>query len=680
MEYISKVTAYDVPFEKSSNDRVIEDVDNKINAFPKLEVSEDNFTYDISTTTNAEFTLNAPRRYNYLRIESKLFPNQPVSYWFLTHVKDVESDTGTRYNAKLDVIATFGMDLFAQMNDKDIEIERMHGERYVLENGKMIVNKEHHSLINSDFKVKDTAGTKIKYWGKDYDTKQDHFNVGQIRYNVPNVTPDVVDERIGGYILAYLNTYQSKDYKQKLFGYAVCAGPSLRKYLWGDADIKVIYDKTKKDGVNSKYSLMESWIKANNVKHSDIYVLPILKGANRTATSTKYLGNTLEWLQQQLPEGTVLSVVYTNVPLKYGEFTTEHTTLPATKIRGIELFYKDIAKVVTYDSVYFPAVTLDDNVTIVTPDELRAKYKDIYNVLGEVPKGVANAEELYEIGITNNNITQSSMISMDHELDLDMHNYWKGITMYHDLCETGYAQKFKIGETFSTINLQKEMSYFTDQGKSYTATHKASIEAQKKRIDLETAVKVKENRLSRTQTYGGGIVGGAMSMINPMNWGSNVINDQILDANKDLANGKKAEIDAQITDMKSTPSYAHVAKEGSNSLFLNDQYGITFKAEIPNGIILKKIIKHYKDFATPFKSVTDFTSDTWSNMETFNYLKLMRAKDYVTATDVIDSDVIEEFDHELTNGIRIWHKPTFNRSDRNLEKSLVNFLALPRKK
>lgn len=166
MEYIKKVTSYNSPIEKSSNDRFIEDVDNKLNKYKVADIDLENFSYIVTSTTEAEFTING-KRANYLRIESDIFETKKVSYWFLTSVSEIESDTGTRYNAKLDVMATFGVDVFNQLDGKEVNIKRVHGERYEVtdidENRKLLKHKaDYKGLLSNDFHAQNVLGERVE--------------------------------------------------------------------------------------------------------------------------------------------------------------------------------------------------------------------------------------------------------------------------------------------------------------------------------------------------------------------------------------------------------------------------------------------------------------------------------------------------------------------------------------
>ena len=58
---IRKITTYNVPFEKESNDRFIKEVETKLSNFKveELAIGDQKFSYTIDTTTTAGFTIEA---------------------------------------------------------------------------------------------------------------------------------------------------------------------------------------------------------------------------------------------------------------------------------------------------------------------------------------------------------------------------------------------------------------------------------------------------------------------------------------------------------------------------------------------------------------------------------------------------------------------------------------------
>lgn len=672
MKLIKSVKTYNVPIEKSSNDRFVEDVDNKLTKFLIEDLGEPSKTnnrisWAFQSTTKADFTITG-KKANYIRLESDLFETKKVTYWFLTSVKSISSRKAFTYSAVLDTVATFGSDVFTQLNGKTIEIERFHGDRYTDVKGTLTINSQHHALVNSDFKISDTKGSKIVSTGTESNTNpSDILNYIKIWKEGDTIHQEkYVDQTIN-------HTYEGIRINGILYyRYAILSGPSLRHYLQSD---------TEWADIATESGMISFYLADNNKQYGDYYIVPITHLIGYTSKKDEY--NTIEWLQN-LPDGIVLSIEDLPAPINYKSFA-QKVISPDTNLddyHGIWISgktYKNIKLLPIADLSFVHKVNFDKT-------QIPA-FMGIKNTLTALPK-----EEEVSIGLLNQDISNITLGQGSEEIEIDVFNFMNKqdnyIKFIEQLTPNGIVIGMEVSEhQYVKYNQTNDLTFFTNRGKTYLAENRSHIEAQKRLIDLQ---KVKENLSERKQRIqnigGGGIMGGLLSAINPVNWvtgfGENSTSS-IIDTNNDIAKARKHEIDAHIADLSSAPSTINMAKNNSSSIYLNREVGLrhtwTMKALRPNEILLKKIIEYYKAFATPFKSWTTFSDAIWKNMETFNYLKLPRLRDYISDTIDIDTDIVEDLTKDFEAGIRIWHKDVVNMTERNLEKAIVTKFA-PRKK
>lgn len=717
MKFIQKITTYNVPIKKSSQDRYFQAVDTKILPNKVEDISDEHFSYTLSNSTNAVFTFNSTNRANYVRIESSLFKGKTVSYWFLVDVSDIESEVGTRYNAFLDVAATFGQDLFNQLDGKEIEIERFHGERYVpsvSDPNLYVINHQHHSLLNSDFKVGDTKGQEVKAVGYTDERVHDHrlkkivFNhtVGTDKHGIEDYAEtngDYTAKTFNDEECAIWENYNTdKKNKKRHYLYAVVSGPSFRKYIKGNAQEPTDENPFGKfnETINSfvttsgtSKNFLDEFLKADNhPMYGDFYILPVINNPKRSIsdpedTSHKilYYGNTIDWFQA-LPEGIVLSINAVPSPMEYGTMTSDSNgnfegicidtiNMPTTNNTGlVNVRNIYILPIATYKRKHFIEHITKDNI---------AKALGVEPV---IKKGVT--EDNLHIGMINQDISMAEFMLDGNTIPLDIYSFYGTSDLSGDIISVDQSlggNGSVIGVTLSRnqyqmLNMVNDVSFFTSQSATYLQQNRNSIATQRKRVDLDTEMQIKQNTINRRSQWSGSPTGALLSIFNPMSWNVESTLSEMPDVIRDVGANKKQEIDAHIQDLQSTPSIVNMAKENTLNIFNykhDDGFDNTYvlKLTIPNKILLSKIKMYYKRFGTLANGVYAFNfSKMLTNMERYNFIKINSVKDYLTTSDAIDIDIVEEFDKELKAGIRLHHNSVIDYNARNVEKNISNEL------
>lgn len=695
MKYIKSVKTYNVPIEKPSNDRFIEEVDTKLTKFLVEDLGEPSKTnnkiaWEIVSTTKATFTITG-KKANYLRLESELFDTKKITYWFLTTIKAVNSRKAYAYEATLDTVATFGVEVMNQLKDREVEIERFHGNRWVVENSKVVLNKQHHSLLNSDFKIGDTKGSVYKGLGTRWTSVDDvHYPLVELAPSTDGTGLVVTDHSQIG--ISYFESYASATINNiSYFKYAIVSGPSFRKYLATDPMFKKhIANKIFADALKID----------NMTNYGDYYVIPIMNSVAgstvRDVTADVVGGNTIEWLQN-LPEGVVLSIEYTPEPITFLPFRRFGDTTGNNNCYGLRITAEEAGKGVN-NLTFMPLVDFSQIHKIKT--NMTSLIWVLYGIKTELTTLPTTDREV-EIGVVNGDIAKLELRQGGEYAEIDTFKFINKSKEYMELTQVltpnGVAQSLTVSEDQHILYDQtNDLTFFTNRGATYLAENRSQIEAQKRRIDLEINKENLSEKRQRIQNIGGGgLMGGLMSMINPVNWltgfghqaGITSTTD-IMDANIDIGKARKHEIDAHIADLSSAPSAVNMAKSNSASIFLDKgdhtnsslfEMTWSFRTNLPNKLLLDKIINYYKAFATPFKSWRPFTEDIWKNMNRFNYLKMPRLRDYLNATTDIDDDIIEDLTKDFEAGVRLWHTNDVDITKLNLEKTVITKLT-PRKK
>lgn len=761
MEYIRNLQTYNTPFEKSSNDRVIEDIDNKIASYKVEDIDVNHFSYTISTTTSAIFTITG-KRANYIRIESDIFENKKVSYWFLTDVLEIESMEGTRYNAKLDVIATFGLDAFSQLSNKEVHIKRFHEDRYEtsLEDGKRYLNMRSEFIATKpvEFNFDSKYGNRVNYKPVDYklwlptvkgtigtttekDSHPPHeyivtladLNSGSYTVTLPASTgsagspskyvikgkndaiyvdEDYLDDGtvtvrqlpFGGVMTADATSINLSGVQEELkiyvyeFGQPIIYKGKISKgYKWYsekdainenwyyDYIVNDLAHKKIDNSITNKRQIFYTYAIINgvgikpptdytisNVFGSNIYIAPIDVKNKSDANNIKEF--------EALADGKVLNI-FTS-PFKL-QFDTVEEIHPKTDSFPLTIYGYDLFKIdgdVYCGHVNVNALKMLDNVLLdkgkidLFDSNVIIKYTSNND---KIPASVINDMDHFDAGVITSINFNKNLSSNNQDLDISQYNFVKDYDEIDILVnEQGLSMKiFNNKYKYSIFTENNYLTFFTEQSKSYLATHKSQIAAQKKRIDLETKLNAKNTQISQTSSYGGGIIGGAMSLINPANWASNIMQSQSRDISKDIATARKNEIDASINDLKNTPAIEHLGNEHTLSNLHetgDNQAGKFFtKIEVPNKAILSRINNYFKRFGYKYDGYLSFNESIWKSREHFNYFSMNMTLNELEAKGDMDIDIIEDISSELNNGIRIFHNDKFNFSDRNIERSLV---------
>ncbi len=167
---ISSVTSYNVPWEKDSQDRILNVnlLSNYllVNVTPAREVVKVT-SYQLENKTTLSLIAKGTVLGNNPNYFAVVFEQDTqVYYYFVTDITGTPSlkQNTYEYELELDAVATYGNVLFAAMEDQPIFINRLHEERYIIRNNQIILNTDYAGLINSDFEVTNiTTGSKLFY-------------------------------------------------------------------------------------------------------------------------------------------------------------------------------------------------------------------------------------------------------------------------------------------------------------------------------------------------------------------------------------------------------------------------------------------------------------------------------------------------------------------------------------
>lgn len=164
---------YSLPLDYKKSDRVIDVAPllTRYAASKLTRTSQDGVSYKMNdgTTISLAYKGESTAKKNYLEIDCSSLPTEQKilgidkTYWFMVSVQSVNSPSNFTSLWTLDVFATYGAQVFNDMNGKDVKVIRKHSNRYKkLENGSLIANfdEENDSMFTSEFNIDKTQCNK----------------------------------------------------------------------------------------------------------------------------------------------------------------------------------------------------------------------------------------------------------------------------------------------------------------------------------------------------------------------------------------------------------------------------------------------------------------------------------------------------------------------------------------
>lgn len=132
---------YSLPLDSKKSDRVIDVAPllTKFAASKLTRTSQDGVSYTMhdGTSISLAYKGEATSKRNYLEIDCSALPAEQKllgidkSYWFMVNTKSVNSPSNFTSLWSLDVFATYGQQVFNDLNGKDIRVLRRHADRYI---------------------------------------------------------------------------------------------------------------------------------------------------------------------------------------------------------------------------------------------------------------------------------------------------------------------------------------------------------------------------------------------------------------------------------------------------------------------------------------------------------------------------------------------------------------------
>lgn len=679
---ITKITLYNVPFRYSTQDRIIENVDAKIERWKKDDINStpdedgnasfDKISYSITNGFEGTITINSENRYNYARLVTDLYGGKIV-YVFLHTIKEYESSIGFTYDIKIDVMASFGKELLETMNGKNVLIDRMHEDRYVenVARNSFIINSSLHGLANTDFQVGDTVGQSQELSSITLPSLNDPVTKCNVALDSGSHNVDIQNKRNDRYFYA------------------------------------LIAAKGQPQATN-----VQMWRIGENFKN-DILICPlnVKKYENIQSITVEQATNTLDMFEN-LQDGKVMSIF--SIPFKlHGDLANVDCIGFRNHMQGVT---SDWTRLKANND--FIAPTYDNN------DKLNYEYligfpfsfnaftiKDIFdnfafNTKFKVELGAANKtlwkqwlnssnfEEYsrFELGMLNNGITPMSIYHNGEFNHIDFYDILrnnptlesKNIDFKYVLSEDGMKatmvltnNQYTDFESFNTI------SFYTDAGKSYLAQNGAYMNAQKRGIELQGELQKTQVRSQRFQSGAAAAnpVAAVMSLGTSLigNAGAAAYNTQELGEISKITDNDKAKIDAHIQDLSQTSPITHAGNgKGWGWATLPTRFGSTFTyaMKYPNINLARKIYFYLQKHGYKIDDWMTFSSALYNSRDEWNMLTISSALDYIPQTNYDDS-IVNEFAARLEHGVRIWHKDDFtiDYSKVNLEKSLKTWLG-----
>lgn len=682
---ITELRLYNAPYEYESADRFYKDVLTKLDKYiigvPITSDIENKLSYVFTNTTTAEFTITSDERPSFIAIKSNLFKNTEWSFWFLDGVKSIESEYGTRYDANLDVIATHGENIFTSLEGNKIKVKRMHEDRYTYDGTNFNMNTKHHSLINSDFKVGDTKGVELVYDGAN-ETNSDSNSEIEI---FKKISQDWTV--VNGLETISINNKISQDNKD-YFIYALIQFKGK----------PVIYDKNayrverpntpnvnvievKKEIITSSNSALRNSvivpISTDNDGINNINIITLLqneKVLNIIKLPYKLnldTGFQIVWseLKGRFAIDEADNIVDTNLETE----DTIHAIYPKIPLKDEPIAY-ELYAYNTIDSIGL-------NTIEIPTSKLNAKEIMDFIVNTSTPAEMKSIidnkqEEKLEIGLLNPSIMPISMYFNENETLLDIYNFTNKIDKtrmlgLYTLNEMGLETNIKISENqFHEWSENTIMSFATDQGSTYLARNKYTIDAQKKGATLNA--ELQKNQISQQQAgqYSGGLIGGFLSMLNPANWAASAIRGQSNNIVDKIADNKKQQIQAAVNDASATAPSMHMGTEHNLANLNTEEFSYNFNwvMKKPNPYLRDKIVMFYDRHGYLFNDWITFQNSILETRTKFNYLEIDEFMDFVGTMKDFDINSLKELDKEFKKGIRLWHVNDINYNDPNIEK------------
>lgn len=697
---ITNVKFFKVPFEYKSQDRIVENVDVKLDKFfveehaPESAQIAWNYTDEIS----GSFTLTSNTPVNYMRVESDLF-DKPV-YYFLDNVEAIESANAKKYSMKLDVIASFGQDVFTKLNNKEVNIERMHEDRYkwdIVDDPNYVkINLDTHFLINTDFKIPTTKGAEKVYKGS-----------GAVVYNYKD-GGHKNDNSLGDYI-NYEHQFIVKN--------------------WFKSDGKVLPEDQKPSGGSTISPTIYNTITVDNDKGTKTYYVyailsslgtPIMDGNYHIAPIATQKSSTIGSVNDynvitKLQEGKVLNIVLSPFPYDYsvevpadatqrtlqtvnaydvvggnsqhgwGDFVftySLHTEDIYANFNSSQHHVDDILFLEPNDPHWrqFTALIEKNGLKDTIMDNFKTKLtkREVKDLMTQ--KGYGYLKDI-ELGLLNEDICPIyADFGQRDEIVIDIYNMLKDDLPYiggtYDFTPNGVGIELAISKEQYVKYLCGDMIGFqSDVGKTYLARNKYSMDAQMAGARLNADLQQRQITTGQYGRFGGGPVGGFMNTLNPMNWQANASDNKQADIVEDIATNERNKIIAQANDASATSGNYNRSEGDQFEKFLSTRFNYKFNwyMTLPNRTILKNIYYFMQKSGYLIQDWLEFKEEIWKSREKWNYLQIKNVRDYL---DIDQSDsIMDMIEDRLDKGVRIWHEDDVNidYTQNNFEKVLINF-------
>ncbi len=712
---ITKIDLYNAPYEINSVDRFYKEIDTKLASYKAGAIKE--FSFTISSTTDLEITVDEATgtRGSYARIESSIFPDKNVSYWFLTEISGVESSEDTRYKAKLDAIATFGEDVFNVLDGKKLKIDRLHEDRYVIEGGSFVLNKKHHGLINTDFKVGDTKGMELVFDGNNEDRSKTLHKMYVSARNLVKENADRTQLALGTSDVQYEVDNRIQQQGKTYYLYALLQ-------LGGEP---IVVDKSEYSNASGSIGniFFNSDVERNRSAIRQSVIVPINNSDINVPNKDQDI-NSLTTISK-LQEGKVLNILKIPYKIRFDGVAD------GAADEGIQILFSSSGSRIrrgfdldtSAEDIYNSSGTIDKNYHIY--NSTASKHipgRSVYEIIAfkslqsygsenvlSIPTGKleGNAEimefivgsatpqqmkdliidkgetERLEIALLNPEIMPIQMYFEPNPVILDFYNFANRddkskILGSYTLNEMGLETTLELSDNqFVQWSENTIMSFNTDQGSTYLARNKYSNDAAKTGIDLQAKQAEYQAHLQKLQgqAQAGNIVSGIFSLGASTAAGTYQANyaGKVEDLQPGIAANKKAQIQASIDDASATSPSVHTGTTHNLSNLNIQEYDNNFNwvMKKPNKFLRDKIVNFYDRHGYMFNDWVLFTKDMVNNRSRYNFIEMAEFKDFLGTFKSFDINVLQLLDAEFKKGLRLWHEPSINYNTPNLEKIIV---------
>lgn len=637
----------------------------------------DHVSWEFTSTISASVTVthDSPRRFNYMEIISDLFKtvngDMIDTFWFIEEVEGVESAEGIKYKATLDVFGTFGFDALGELQNKRIEVKRMHQDRYIpkdLGGGqyRIDINTNNISLTTSDFKIGETYGqTKTYQSAKQLSWQDDHFHT--IFENDDKI--GVIDNRVF--------TDYGVWYKYAVI--EITGEPSYIKQ-------RVHQEGSANDTVKITDFLN---FNANRGLGIDGYRMIMPVGRLGGTHNGVYHYNSIQRIGE-LPDGKVVSLFLSPIHLAPQEGSVsyylymifnsaDNNTLKNKNLRELT----DDEKKEVWFAMSFGNLDSDNNIELpLFNNTLKQSFVGTAQECYDFMK-----QDIAEIGQYHPEISPLEfMYKGDEHLDttIDISKYLKNPKVVFRAMPDGSGSMYDINVAdyhFMRGISNTQLTVITNASANYLNNNRYSIEAQKEGVKLQAKMQHLENKSQRASRFGGGIVGGFLSTINPSNWVAHTYDTKANGVIDEIADNNIAKIDAAAKDAASA---APSTKGGSGSGWslgkTYEEEGIfTWKFRQPVKNILDRIIYHYNKFGYKTDNIINVPNDPfwYKTRSKFNFLQIENIKDYLGSKlnmSYVDESVMSELERTFKLGVRIWHQEDIVYDNENIELTIANIL------